>query len=898
MPPPTLARPSRRRRWLTRSSPPPPPPPTVTSPAAPCPRTTCLVFCLAMILMLHAESVSAAAAVPAMRYASRIVDTKSGQIRGILQDLNSQHLDPVEVFRGIPYAAAPQGDLRFRPPQPPQGWKGTKRADTFGPACPQKLPDISNRTAALQDMPLARYNQLLRLFKYVSNHSEDCLYLNLYIPGSGARGLEAPYAVMVFIHGESFEWGSGHIYDGSVLASAGHVIVITLNYRLGILGFLRTKPLTESAESAHSGNLALHDIAMALTWIRENIGSFGGDPTRVTLMGHDTGAALVNYLLLAPFGKGLFHNVVLLSGSALSPWAAVHDPNDLREQVAKQLDCRSTDEDIAECLRQVSLEALLGVELTEIKFMPAIGPSLPIDGSHPDPSLDMERLSDAFIKVPIVLGVCTAESYLDFNANDIQYGFEEDQRNRVLRTFVRNAYFYHLNEIFSAVRNEYTDWDKPVLHPINIRESTMEALSDGHTVAPLMKIAFYHARRGAQTYFFHFNYQSKDSEYPQRLGSVRGESLPYILGLPLTLGGRFFPQNFSRADQVVAEAVLTFFTNFAKTGNPNEPHAIESVDYGTVKEKTRYRGLTWDKYETNTQQYLMIALKPKMKNHYRGHKMAVWLNLIPQLHQPGDDVSMRHHHFREKGDLLYSGPVRDEWYTPLALPGAAYASSTRYGQSQSSQTSSTSCATTGENGELLLAAAPSEDSSSSSPRLLEEGKDGAELLQRLASKHYYSTTTALAITVGVGCILLVLNMLIFAGIYYQRDRDKKRALAACKAAATANPTNSNGQDMQSLAMPMMNDHRSPKDPRHRLSVTTDLPPCYTTLPKSPSSIQDHMQDPHPMQASRLATLPRGPKEQHPPRPPQRTSSSLTTSVASGTLSSGVKKRVQIQEITV
>ena len=147
--------------------------------------------------------------------------------------------------------------------------------------------------------------------------------------------------------------------------------------------------------------------------------------------------------------------------------------------------------------------------------MPPIGPIIPVDQSNPDPGLDMERASDAFIKVPLVLGVSTAESYLDFNAEDIQYGFEEEQRNRILRTFIRNNYYYHLNEIFSSVRNEYTDWDKPILHPINIRDATMEALSDGHTVAPLMRIAFYHARRGAKTFLYHFNYQTKDSDYPQ-----------------------------------------------------------------------------------------------------------------------------------------------------------------------------------------------------------------------------------------------------------------------------------------------------------------------------------------------------------------------------------------------
>jgi neuroligin len=127
----------------------------------------------------------------------------------------------------------------------------------------------------------------------------------------------------------------------------------------------------------------------------------------------------------------------------------------------------------------------------------------------------MEHANEAFINCELMLGTTTTESYLDFNAADIQYGFEEDQRNRVLRTYVRNAYVYHLNEIFSTVRNEYTDWDKPIQHPINIRDSTMEALSDGHTVSPLVRVGYLHARRGAKTYFFHFGYQTKEGDYPQ-----------------------------------------------------------------------------------------------------------------------------------------------------------------------------------------------------------------------------------------------------------------------------------------------------------------------------------------------------------------------------------------------
>lgn len=157
----------------------------------------------------------------------------------------------------------------------------------------------------------------------------------------------------------------------------------------------------------------------------------------------------------------------------------------------------------------------MDIKLETVRFMPTIAPSLPIDTESTDPSFAMEHASDSFITCEMMLGATTTESYSDFNANDIQYGFEEEQKNKVLRTYIRNAYVFHLNEIFSAVRNEYTDWDKPIQHPINIRDSTMEALSDGHTVSHLVRVAYLHARRGAKTYFFHFGYQTKESDYPQ-----------------------------------------------------------------------------------------------------------------------------------------------------------------------------------------------------------------------------------------------------------------------------------------------------------------------------------------------------------------------------------------------
>jgi Carboxylesterase type B len=213
---------------------------------------------------------------------------------------------------------------------------------------------------------------------------------------------------------------------------------------------------------------------------------------------------------------GLFHRVVMLSGSVLSPWALVQQPDTLRRTVAEQMGCHTADdEDSAPCLRTKPLSALMDVQFEPPRFLPRFGPSILPDADTTEPTLAMEHANEAFITCELMLGTTTTESYLDFNAADIQYGFEEDQRNRVLRTYVRNAYVYHLNEIFSTVRNEYTDWEKPIQHPINIRDSTMEALSDGHTVSPLIRVGYLHARRGAKTYFFHFGYQTKESDYPQ-----------------------------------------------------------------------------------------------------------------------------------------------------------------------------------------------------------------------------------------------------------------------------------------------------------------------------------------------------------------------------------------------
>ncbi|XP_034824591.1 neuroligin-1-like isoform X2 [Maniola hyperantus] len=667
------------------------------------------------------------------RYSSRIVHTHAGAIRGIIVEPASRRLEPVEVFRGVPYGAQPP---RLGAPPPAQPWPGTRLADTFAPVCPQRYPDISNKSAALSKMPLGLYNELRATIPLLANQSEDCLYLNIFVPGSGARGVEAPYAVAVWA-AAAHEWGSGNALDGAVLAARAHLLVVTLNYRIGLLGYLTTGA---SDEVSMSGGAAALDVSAALWWVRRNIAAFGGDPRRLTLVGHAAGAALANVMLMLPLSKGLISRVLLLSGSALGPAALAPDAALAREHTAQALRCaRDTpteDHWLAACIRSRPLAALLAVEPPRARFLAGWAPSVPHGrDSQGQPPTRALHASEIFLEVALAVVVTTTESYQFFSEEDVRHGFEEEHRSRILRTYVRNVYRYHRNEIFAAVRNEYTDWEKPIQHPINIRDATLEALSDAAGAAPALRLAQIHARRGARTYFAHFAHQTKEADYPQRLGSVTSETLSYFLGLPLVGGAPLSPRNYSRNDVAVAEATVALLAAFAKTGDPSP------------KGDERHEGVTWPQYDLNTQQYLSIGSKLRLKSHYRGHKLSLWLQLVPQLHRPG--ASPQHHRLRAPRPDMFAGEIFPELYTTPSL---------EEDESTEDQEPEVEECEPSPSARPALSALPAPQPSPKEDSLT------------TMDSQYYSYTVALGVTVGAGCFLLALNLLVFAGIYLQRGK--------------------------------------------------------------------------------------------------------------------------------
>ena len=201
----------------------------------------------------------------------------------------------VAIWRGIPYAAAPVGELRWRPPQPVEPWEGARECAQFGPACPQPpSPTAITRGPGVQ--------------------SEDCLYLNIHAPHGGPEG---PFPVMVWIHGGGCTIGAGSldVYDGEMLARQG-AVVVTINYRLGPLGFLAHPLLSAESPDGVSGNYGMLDQIAALQWVQRNIAGFGGDPGCVTIFGESAGGASVARLLVSPLAEGLFHRAIAQSGAA------------------------------------------------------------------------------------------------------------------------------------------------------------------------------------------------------------------------------------------------------------------------------------------------------------------------------------------------------------------------------------------------------------------------------------------------------------------------------------------------------------------------------------------------------------------------------------------------------
>jgi para-nitrobenzyl esterase len=471
------------------------------------------------------------------------VKVTGGQIRGVLSDK-----DPgIIAFKGIPFAAPPVGPLRWRPPAPVVPWEGVRDAARTGSACPQRSPAPQN---------------------------EDCLFLNVWTP----REAPKPLPVMVWIHGGGFRGGTGNSTDGAPLASKG-VVVVSLNYRLGVFGFFAHPALTAESDRRASGNQGLLDMVAALQWVRSHIASFGGDPNRVTIFGESAGGGAVAALMLVPQAKGLFHRAIAQSpyvhgwDRPLSTRARGWEPAEhVGLELGKALGATGAN----------ALTALRAASTAEIMKVADEGPLFRWSGTIWAPNVDGWVIPDDPIAmynagrqhdVPLIAGINDNEGSL------FRSRFEIDDVNE-FETYVRKDFGHIAPEALKQYGVTSAD---------AVGAGLDHLVHDMFFAGPARLQMRAHLKVKSPAWLYHFA-QVPPTQQGKSFGAHHAAEIPYVFGE--TIPGPKAP--WTDADRQVSELMMGYWTQFAATGNPNRQGLPE-----------------WPRFDKAHDVYLTLAPAPK-----------------------------------------------------------------------------------------------------------------------------------------------------------------------------------------------------------------------------------------------------------------------------------------------
>ncbi|KAF9405877.1 hypothetical protein HW555_013556 [Spodoptera exigua] len=432
------------------------------------------------------------------------------------------------------------------------------------------------------------------------------------------------FPVLVFIHGDSFEWSSGNPYDGRMLASYGNIMVITVNFRLGILGFMKPS-LTEHVY----GNNGLLDQLAALQWIKDNIEDLNGDPTSVTLMGHGTGAACVSFLMLSPISNGLFHRAILMSGSALSDWAMTKDPTPYTLQVAQSLGCNPNSKNMMACLQKKPLSEIKKVQILAREFETPLGPVVAGSFIPNEPAKTMESFPNLLSKYQLLSGVTELERYHDFGVIELEHGVLENQRDDFIRKYAKIIFEGAEDETLKSILKEYSPskLDPQRWNVETNRDVILNMFSDARTLAPVVRFANYQSQANRQSYFYVFGHNSISSDYAALNKSVQGEELPYVFGVPLGVTNTHFNPDYTQQEKLLSEVIMRMWTNFVKYGSPNSQAPVKF--YNMDRRQWSLYDIDWPEYDGTRQSYLKFDIPPEVDTSYRSNYTKFWIDTLP-----------------------------------------------------------------------------------------------------------------------------------------------------------------------------------------------------------------------------------------------------------------------------
>ncbi len=456
------------------------------------------------------------------------VKTRSGLVRGAAEAGTATC-----VWRGIPYAAPPVGDLRWKAPAPAPAWPGVREAVEWGHPCMQ-------------------HGALTGLGDFKKEMSEDCLYLNVWRPARAGK-----FPVMVWIHGGGYHTGFGHmpLYRGDRLAQAGDVVVVSINYRLNIFGFLAHPALRNEDAHGSTGGYGTMDQAFALQWVHDNIAGFGGDPANVTIFGESAGGQSVCTMLATPLARGLFQRAIFESGGGNSSFR-LDDAYAIGRASFKQAGCE--DGDLA-CMRRVPAKRLLekagGSMVKAFDWLPCE------DGWVLTASpVDMIQAGD-FNRVPVMAGTNLDEFARAINLIPKYFFAPASQYEKLIRAMgatpeeaARLVELYPLSEFNNRPRNALG----------------RAFAADAVLTCPVRSSIAALAGQGEPAYLYRFEYRGMKHE--KIMGCFHGAEVPFVFGSldrpPMTA---FYDETNLDQARALSRTMQSYWINFAKTGDPNGP---------------------------------------------------------------------------------------------------------------------------------------------------------------------------------------------------------------------------------------------------------------------------------------------------------------------------------------
>ncbi|XP_047448502.1 bile salt-activated lipase-like [Mugil cephalus] len=492
-----------------------------------------------MVLLLVLVWMSAASAAKL-----GVVQTEGGQVEG--KSHWTGLLRSVDVFKGVPFADVPG---KWEKPKPHPGWSGVLKATEYRERCLQ-----------------------VTLLQTKTQGSEDCLYLNIFVPQGLTLSTNLP--VMVYLFGGAFLLGASNdlailgdsLYDGKEMADRGGVIVVTVNYRVGTMGFLST------GDSRLPGNYGLWDQHAAISWVRRNIRAFGGNPDNITIFGQSAGAASVSFQMLSPYSKGLFRRAITQGGVALSPWALQRNPMGLTKKVARSVGCWRTDED--EMIACLKMSDPVGLTMAgKINVLLLLGKGVVMDLLELAPVIDGDFIPDEpsqlfhnAAQFDYLAGVNSMDGHLfagvDVPSINQKNATSVDQVRGLLARLTKEKGAAAIDSSYSVYTS---NWGLAPEQDL-VKKTVADIETDFLFLVPTQIALQLHANNssGAGTYSYLFNMKTRIPGLPSWVEAEHSEDLQYLFGKPFSTPLVYFPRHRDLSGYMIA-----YWTNFARTGDPN-----------------------------------------------------------------------------------------------------------------------------------------------------------------------------------------------------------------------------------------------------------------------------------------------------------------------------------------